>query len=505
MALALSNPAPASAEVVLRSSSIGSDIATLDPHRAIASADVMVISWMFNGLVRFKPGSADPKDLEPDLAERWETSPDGKTWTFYLRKGVTFHGGWGEFTADDVIYSLNRAADPQRSSFAADFANIAAADKVDDDTVRIVLKHPDAAFLGVVSNYHGGYIVSRKAAEKLGTDFGAHPVGTGPFAFVEHVTQQYVKLTANADYFRGRPKIDTIMERMIPADTAREFAFTAGELDIAAGKPEQRWIDAARKHGIAVDIFAPGEYRTLHLNRTVPPLDDIRVRQALAHAVNVADILRYYGKDVTMKGCSVVPPGYLGESCAGDTYAYDPAKARALLAESGHAGGFTLKVVSSNVQAQLPLMEIVQSQLAKIGVKLDLEVVDHPTYHAQIRKDVSAIVLYGAARFPTADAYLTQFYHSNAIVGKPTAITNFSHCAAADAEIDAARIEPDPAKQLALWATAQRKIDADVCAIPLFDLRQVWEHSNRVDYGYDLKGAMNLGPVITETTTLKPE
>lgn len=492
-------------ESVLQISSGGTDISTLDAHRATATTDKSLIGWMYNGLVRFPPGSADPKDLEPDLAERWETSSDGKTWTFFLRKGVKFHGDWGELTADDVVYSLKRAADKNSSTFAANFSGIESVEKVDDYTVRITLKYPDASFLGRVSNYHAGNIVSQKAAEKLGAKFASNPVGTGPFAFAEHVTQQYVKLVAHEDYFRGRPKIDTIMYRLIPSDSARELAFKSGELDVMYAKREQRWVDTARKRGnMIIDIFRPGEFRTLHLNRTIAPLDDIRVRKAIAHAVNVDDIVRYVGKDVGPRGCSVVPPGYLGEDCSAGAYAYDPEKAKALLAEAGHPNGFTLKATVSNISAQLPIMEIVQSQLAKVGIKLEMNVVDHPTYHSQIRKNASGVVFYGAARFPVADTYLTEFYHSDAIVGKPTAITNFSHCSVADAEISKARVESNPEKQLALWKEAQKKIHEDVCAIPLFDLQQVWARSERVDLGYELKGSMNLAPPITEATVVKP-
>jgi peptide/nickel transport system substrate-binding protein len=491
-------------EKVLQISSGGTDIATLDAHRASATTDKALVGWMYNGLVRFPPGSADPKDLEPDLAERWETSADRKTWTFYLRKGVKFHDNWGELTADDVVYSLKRAADAKHSTFAANFAGIDSVEKVDDHTMRVTLKYPDANFLGIVSNYHAGNIVSKKAAEELGARYASNPVGTGPFKFAEHVTQQHVKLVAHKDYFRGAPKIDTIMYRMIPSDSARELAFASGELDVMYGKREQRWVDTARKRGnMIVDIFRPGEFRTLHLNRSIAPLDDVRVRKAIAHAIKIDDIVRYVGKDVGPKGCSVVPPGYLGEDCSAGTYEYDPEKAKALLAEAGHGNGLVLKSVVSNISAQLPIMEIVQSQLAKAGIKLELNVVDHPTYQSQSRKNASAIVFYGAARFPIADTYLTEFYHSNAIVGKPTAITNFSHCSVADAEIDAARSESNPEKQLALWKDAQRKIHEDVCSLPLFDLQQVWARNERVDLGYELKGAMNLAPPITETTTIK--
>jgi hypothetical protein len=312
-------PLPALAQESTLQVGVGSgDVSTLDPHRASATGDMTPVGWIYNALVRFKPGSADPRDLEPDLAESWDVSADGKTWTFHLRKGVKFQGDWGELTADDVVYSLHRSADPKRSTFTSDFASVENVAKLDDDTVRVTLKYPDVNFLGRVSNYHGGNIVSQKAAEKFGDDFGHHPVGTGPFAFVEQVTQQYVKLAANQAYFRGKPKIDTIILRNIPSDSARELAFSSGELDLMDGKREQRWVDSARRRqGFHVDIFQPGEYRLLHINQTIPPLDDLRVREAIAAAVNVDDLVRYVGKDVGPKGCSIVPPGYLGEDCRG--------------------------------------------------------------------------------------------------------------------------------------------------------------------------------------------
>jgi peptide/nickel transport system substrate-binding protein len=506
LALAVCLPAMAGAqETVLRAAAGTGDVSTLDAHRASATNDKVLIGWIYNGLVRFRPGSADPKTLEPDLAERWETSPDGKIWTFHLRQGVAFHGDWGMLSADDVIYSLQRSADPKRSTFSSDFSAIDKVEKVDDLTVRVTLKYPDVNFLGRVSNYHGGNIVSRKAAEALGDKFGTKPVGTGPFAFVEQVTQQYVKLAAHPGYFRGKPKIDTIMARVIPSDSARELAFTSGELDLMYGKREQRWVDSARRRpGFNVDVFQPGEFRLLHINRSIPPLDDVRVRRAIAAAINVDDLVRYVGKDVGPKGCSVVPPGYLGEDCSVGNYAFDPNKAKALLAEAGHKDGITIKAIVSNISAQQPFMEIIQAQLGKVGIKLEMQVVDHPTYQSQTRKDLSGLVFYGAARFPIADTYLSEFFHSRAIVGTPTAATNFSHCAIADAEIEKARTAPDAETQKGLWKEAQRKIMADVCAVPLFELRQVWAHADRLDFGYKLEGALNLGPPITEATTLKP-
>lgn len=479
-----------------------SDVANLDPHRASSTGDKALVGWMFDGLVRFPPGSADPAKIEPNLAESWTVSDDGLVWTFKLRPGVKFHGDWGELTADDVVYSLERAADKERSSFAGTYDGFESVVAVDPMTVRIELSYPVPGFLGLVANYHGGNIVSKKAAEALGADFNSKPVGTGPFALAERVTQQYVRLVAHKDYFRGAPKIDEIMYRFIPSDSSRDLAFTSGELDLIYGKREQRWVDTARQNPDAiVDIFQPGEFRTIHLNQAIKPLDDIRVRKAFAHAINIDDIVTYVGKDVGPKGCSVVPSGYLGEDCSW-SYEHDIAKAKALLAEAGYPDGLAVTAVVSSNASQLPIMEIIQAQLAEAGITMNMNVVDHPTYHQQTRKDASAVVFYGAARFPVADSYLTEFYHSDAIVGTETAITNFSHCDVADAEIEGARKSADEAERMRLWAEAQRKIHDAVCAIPLFSLMQVWQRTKALDYGYELTGAMNLAPPITEATML---
>lgn len=503
LAAILSLPALAQ-EKTLRVGAQATDIGTLDPHRTSATHEKGPISWMFGGLVRFPPGSADPEKIEGDLAESWQRSADGFVWTFKLRKGVQFHRGYGEATAQDVVYSLNRAADPKRSSFSSSYREFAKVEALDPYTVRITLKAAVPSLLGLVSNYHGGMIVSRKADLELGDAFKLKPVGFGPFEFVEHRTQRELILKANDNYFRGKPKISQIAYKFIQSDASRELAFTSGELDLIVGVREQRWVERMRQaSGVKVDVFGPGEYRTLMINERIKPLDDRRVREALARAVDVSQLVRFVGADVLKVGRSVVPPGYLGESDAGPKYPPDPGKAKALLAEAGYPQGITLKAVVSNVNAQRPVMEVIQGQLKRAGINLVMDVMDHTTYHAQIRKDVSAIVFYGAARFPVADSYLTEFYHSKSEIGAPTQVTNFSHCKVADAEIDRARHEADPAKQLAQWRAAQEKIQTEICAIPLFDLLQVWARRDTVDYGVPLTGALNLAPPITEKTTVR--
>lgn len=480
-----------------------SNAGQLDPHVSTKSHDKVVFGMMFNGLVRFAPGSMAADRIEPDLAESWERSDDGLVWTFKLRQGIRFHGGYGELTAADVVYSLTRAGDPGRSAVSSDYASFESVEAPDDYTVRITLKEAVPSLLGLVANYHGGNIVSEKAAEALGEGFKTNPVGTGPFAFEELADGQYLRLVAHEDYFRGRPKIDRISYRYIPATSARELAFQNGELDIFLGTREDRWVKRMQGSGIAeVDVFEPGELRTLHLNASMKPFDDLRVRQAVAHAVNREELVAFMGAAVARPNAAPVPAGYLGHAAGIEGLPHDPDRARALLAEAGFPGGFTAKVHITERTALLVPMQVIQAQLAKVGIKLELEVVEHSAWHAAIRDNVSPMVLYGAARFPVADTYLTQFYHSGSIVKTPTAVTNFSHCAVADDEISAARSEPDPARQLELWRTAQRKIVAEVCAIPLFELLQIWARSPKVNYGHELTGSLSLGPLVSETTSL---
>jgi len=498
----LSAPTSARAETTLNIGMAAADIGQIDPHRATTTQDKPVVSWICNGLVRFKPGSASLEELEPDLAETWDKTADGKTWTFHLRHGVKFHGDWGELTADDVVYSLKRAADPKTSSFSSDYAVVDTIEAVDPYTVKIVLKKPIPALLGLVANYHGGNVVSKKAAEALGADFRTKPVGTGPFVISEYKSNESLTLVANKAYFRGVPKIDKIVYRFIPADASRDLAFISGELDVVYGGQDQRWVDRMTKEpGVVVDIVKPSELSLLHLNETMKPLDDIRVRQAIAYAIDRKQIAAFKGASTAVPAVSVVPTGYLGTDENAKLFPYDLAKSKELLKEAGYPNGVAVKVIQTSLPTMLTSMQIVQSQLKKAGIDLQFEVVDHQSYHAQIRKDLSGATYYSAARFPVADVYLRQFFYSPSTVGKPTAVVNLSHCSVADAEIDAAAIETDVDKQKALWKEAQAKIINDVCAVPLYEQLQVWAHKTNVDFGYKFDAAIHLGPVITELTT----
>lgn len=492
------------AEQVLKIGTLGSDAISLDPHMSTKSQDKIIFPMIFNGLVRFKPGTADLSAIEPDLAESWTVSEDQLVWTFKLRRGVQFHGDYGELTADDVVFSLNKAADKKTSSAYKEYSAVQSVIAEDPYTVKITLSEKVPFFLGAVVNYHGGFILSQKAWEKFGDQAAMNPVGTGPFVFSEYQSKRYIELKANDKYFRGKPAIDTINYRFMPDEATRELAFEKNEVDLFYGRREARWVKSqAEKKNTVVDVFGLGELRNLHLNTSMKPFDDIRVRQAVAHAINREALVTFIGPEVASAAGSVVPAGYLGHSDTAMVYEHDLAKAKDLLSQAGFKDGLTIKAVITKVESlRLPMM-VVQEQLRLAGITLDLQVIEHSAFHKLIRQNQSSLVLYGASRFPVADVYLSQFFLSDSIVGTPTAVTNFSHAKVADAEIRAAKTEVDLNKQLELWATAQDKLQKDVYAVPLFEQYLVWCRKANLDYGYTLENSLSNGPLITEKTSFK--
>ena len=233
---------------------------------------------------------------------------------------------------------------------------------------------------------------------------------------------------------------------------------------------------------------------------TMPPLDNLKVRQAFAHALDRDGIQQFRGREVSRQAVSVVPSGYVGTLANAPLLPHNVQRARELLAEAGFPNGITLKTIHTTLPGMLNFLEAVQAQLRRAGITLEITPVEHATFHQQIRQNLSQVVHFQAARFPIADVYLSQFFHSRATVGTPTGVTNFSHCKAADAEIDAARSEPDQAKQIALWHEAQRKIVTEVCAVPVNEQLQMWATRDTLDLGYEIKGALNLGPAVLETS-----
>ncbi|GAC1322761.1 MAG: ABC transporter substrate-binding protein [Chloroflexota bacterium] len=501
---------------ILRFGQSASDVGTLDPDYASGTQDRALVDMVLNALVRFKPG--DSTQFDPDLATALPqpTTEAGKqVWTFSLRVGVMCHPIDGvpayELTSDDVVYSLQKAANKNSSAYAGDYAGMTFA-APNPTTVTVTLDKPlsSALFYPRVANYSGGYVMCRKPAEKLGADgIKTHPVGTGPFMYKAYSPKEKLDLVANETYFRGKPQLDGVEYRFMADLSSRELGLRGGQLDVINGVADGKWVDQiASAPNARVDIFGVGEVSTIYFNTSKPPFDKPSARQAIAYALSRDEFGALYGPSVASKVFSPVPPQFMAGgmteaevTAQNIAYKTDLDKARALLKEAG-LENLSFSVVSSEMPSYRVIYESAQAQLAKIGVKMDVKVVDHATMHDQIRKDVNPLVVYVAFR-PTPDTYLTQFFHSDAIVvtGK-NPNTNFAHYDKIDALIDGARNAADAEAQAKMWKDAQVRALQDMVAYPIQYTNQVYARTDKVDYGHDLKSVIQLYPGIDETTRL---
>lgn len=465
------------------------DIRRLDPMAGPNSIDKTVLEHIYSGLVRPVPGTVNLEQIESDLAVNWEQAPDKKSWTFELRKGVEFHQGFGEFSADDVVFSLNRARDQKASRYYKSYGVFDEIKALDRYTVRVELKAPTSAlsFLPTILDWQSGMIMSRRAVEKFGDKIGSNPVGTGPFAFKEHIPQERVTVVRNDNYFRGKPQIESILFRFLPDSSSRTLAFKAGELDIVEVVREKRAINQIEGPNIVVESYGPPTVMALHMNRTHKPLDDIRVRQALAYAVDREAIVQFVGTQIAVPLYSVVPPNFVGgleEVPKELRYDHNPEKAKSLLAEAGFPKGFTIDPVFITERdfIRRPL-EIMQEQWRRIGVNINLNVISHAAWHTKNDEGSNPLVYRAATRFPSANLILEEFFLGG---GK----RNFSHFTGADQAIREAQSETDPEGQKKLWREAQTDVLADLAAYPTHYLNAVTARKASVDLGYKLDSAL---------------
>ncbi len=529
MATAFNAPAAFGVELakeqVLVMPSAGRDIQAVDPAFSKLGSEVFLATMMFNALVRYPPGDGgNIEALEPDLAERWDISKDGIVWTFYLRKGVKFHKGYGEMTAEDVKFSYERMS-PKRegSPWSKEFKKVKSIEIIDKYTVRFTLENPDPYFLMKVANYHSGYIVCKKAREELGEAFRTEPVGTGPFQVLEYKPKDKYVLVRHDDYFRGKPILEKVIAPFMPTDSSRTLALKKGVVDLCRGRIDMQWVNNMKETTkIIVDAkYALGSHSCLHFNMTRKPMDDIRVRKALAYGIDRDELVRFWGKEIAVVAYTHVPPNAFGglkpeELSENLRYDYNPEKAKQLLKEAGYPNGFTLKkvYVTESQVYRMPFI-IIQEQLRKIGVNLELEIVDHSTYHANIRKDLNSLVMYNASRPPIGGIYLEHWYHSNSIIGKKTAITNFSHYGDVDADgdgdvsdnnidayIDKGWVEMDPNKVKEMYRRAQIQLLTDLPTFPLIIRNYVLVRQPWVNLGYEPKGSMIYHYHVTEKTSI---
>jgi peptide/nickel transport system substrate-binding protein len=503
------------------------DAKNLDPHRATTTVDRSTVDPIFNGLVRYPPGNQ--VNVEPDLAESWETSADGKTWTFHLRKGVLFHpfpkqpDGY-ELTSEDVVYSLQRAANPDHSSYAGEYTGITVK-AVDPYTVQIGIDKPvsPTLFLAKFANYAGGFIVSKKAIEAMGDDwFKTHPVGTGPFIFASYDPRQQTVLKANPKYFRGKPILEKVVIKYMPNVASREFGLRTGELHIIEGLNEAKWVEKIRTFPqVSVKTFGPCEVQMLHFNMANDVFKDLKVRKAVSYAINRSEVAAFMGKSLAVPSYSAAlappAPGALTKQeaeAAGVVYENNVEKAKALLKEAGKPNLKFEAIISELATSYRKPMVALQAQLKKAGIDMKLKVVDHSSFHSLIRKDASPVVYYACWR-PNCDVFLTRFYYSaSEVVKGKKPDTGFSHYGAVDANgdgkidsidglIEKARYELDGAKQAKLWKEAQIELLKNVAVVPIIRLKYAFPMKSYVDIGHPLDFSwQTYSPQVTEKTRI---
>lgn len=384
--------------------------AVLDPAGAgKVRAEPEILRHVYDNLVRFKADMS----VEPDLAESWTVSDDGKTWTFKLREGVKFHDG-SDFTADAVRFSFDRLVDEKKAFLNRGlFASVLAEVKVVDPlTVQLITKAPFGPMLNYLAHHSAG-IVSPTAVQKWGDDFAIHPVGTGPYKVTEVVRGERVSLSKNPDYFGTKPVADKIVFRAIVEEGARTAALESGQVDIATGLGAQ---DAQRLKGAGFTTAAVPSLQAQYLGINVkrPNLSDVRVRQALNYAIDKQAIVKTVFLDTFTVLDSVLTPGSFGYKSQDSKYDYNPSKAKELLSAAGFGPSKPLKLILWTPDGLYPrdvvVAQAIQAQLKEVGVEVTIEKQESGGYFTVMKKPTAQANydLFMWAFVPsTADGYQT--------------------------------------------------------------------------------------------------
>jgi peptide/nickel transport system substrate-binding protein len=355
---------------------IAADALTLDPIASSDNPSIWTELLVFDQLVR---PTRDGAKLEPGLAEKWTISPDGKEYVFTLREAKFANGD--PVTAEDVVYSLQRAAG-EKSDWARFFKPITKYEVTDPRTVKFTLEKPFTPMLNNLALFSAS-ILPKKEVEAKGEQFFAQPFGSGPFMIKQWNKGEKLVLARNPNYWQsGKPSIDQAEIDIIAEDNARVLKLRAGEVDAIVGVPFNQVAQLKRDTKLKVGVAPVFRIELVQLNTLKKPFDDQRVRQALNYAVNktalVKTILRGNG---TVAVSSIPVMAYHNTELK--PYPHDLAKARRLLAEAGFPHGFstTMLVASGNVTHR-QVASALQSELAKIGVKIELQTIEESSQYS---------------------------------------------------------------------------------------------------------------------------
>ncbi len=368
------------------------DADTLDNPVSTNGETSEVTTQVFNTLVRLRPGTVE---VEPDLATSWSVSPDGTVWTFKLRKGVTFHDGT-PWNAEAAKLNIDRWADknnPYHQS-GTDFYywNDLLADSfkearaIDPETLQIVTSAPFGALLSDLSVIAFDFASPASLKEYGGQGAGQHPVGTGPFKFVEWVRDDHITLVANSAFFRrGFPKMPRVIYRVIKDNAARYLALKAGGAH-AIELPNPDDVKTAQADpNLKVAFRSSFNTGWLHFNMNHPQFKDRRVREAVALAINKQAIVQGLYGGFGEVADQLMPPVMWGRSPKVKAYPYDPERARKLLAEAGYANGFAvdfwyIPVSRPYFPQGKEIGTAIANDLGKVGIKATLVTEDWAVY-----------------------------------------------------------------------------------------------------------------------------
>lgn len=362
------------------------DVATLDPAIGYDWQNWSMIKSIFDGLMDYVPGTTE---LRPGLAESYEISDDGLSYTFKLRKGVKFHNG-REMTAKDVKYSLDRVTDPKTQSPGAGFfgaiagfdaassgdaQGLSGVSVVDDNTVKITLSRPDATFLHVMA-LNFASVVPQEAVEAANGDFGKKPVGTGAFSLSEWTIGQRLVFAKNADYWRdGIPYLDQITFEVGQEPIVALLRLQNGEVDVPGdGIPPAKFVEVMNDPAQAERVVEGGQLHTgyITMNTQMPPFDDVKVRQAVNMAINKDRIIQIInGRAVP--ATQPLPPSMPGYTEGYEGYKYDIEAAKALLSEAGQGDGFDTELFVMNTDPNPRIAQAIQQDLKQIGINASIK------------------------------------------------------------------------------------------------------------------------------------
>ena len=362
------------------------DIVTLDPAIGYDWVNWSIIKSLFVRLMDYKPGTAE---LTTSLADSYEISKDGLSYTFKLHKGVKFHNG-REIVAQDVKYSLERTTNAKTESPGAGFFDsisgmeaykkgkakeVSGITVVDPSTVKFTLTRPDATFLHAMA-INFASIVPKEAVDKAGKDFGKKIVGSGAYMLSEWKLGQQMVLKRNPDYFvKGLPKLDQITFQLGLEPMTAILKLEKGEADFAGdGIPPAKFLQLRNDPKLKDLIIEGGQLQTgyVTMNVQMKPFDKVEVRQAVNMAIDKARIVKIINNRAVPAN-QPLPPTMPGYDKDYKGYAFDPAKARELLKQAGLEKGFETEMYVYNLDPNPRIAQAIQEDLSKIGIKVKLK------------------------------------------------------------------------------------------------------------------------------------